>query len=99
MIWAWRIRRHLATAPGLVGHALALELSGPALWTVSVWSSRTQLVAFDRGDLHQYAKAALRPRLRPGTFAVWSCPASELPVGWTEVRRRIALAQPDRNNP
>jgi hypothetical protein len=98
VIWAWRIRRHLAGTPGLVGHALALEMSGQALWTVSAWSSRTQLLAFDRGDIHQNAKAALRPRLRPATFAVWSCPASDLPLLWPEIRRRIAAAEPDPAN-
>ena len=90
LIWAWRIRRHLATAPGVVGHALALEMAGPALWTVSAWTSRTHLSTFDRSDLHQAAIAALRPRLHPVTLAVWSCAASELPALWPDVRRRIA---------
>ena len=90
VIWAWRIRRHLATTPGVVGHALALEAAGPALWTVSAWSSRTHLSAFDRSDLHQAAIDVLRPRMHPATLAVWSCAASELPAQWCDVRRRIA---------
>ena len=97
VIWAWRIRRHLADTPGVVGHALALEMAGPALWTVSAWNSRTHLTAFARSDLHQGAMAALRPKLRPATLAVWSCPASELPARWPDVRRRIA-AGTDRTN-
>jgi len=53
--------------------------------------------AFARSDLHQGAMAALRPKLRPATLAVWSCPASELPARWPDVRRRIA-AGTDRTN-
>jgi hypothetical protein len=90
LVWAQRIRRHLAATAGVVGHSLALEMAGPALWTVSAWSSRTHLNAFHRSDLHQAAIAVLQPKLHPLTLAVWSCTASELPAQWPDVRRRIA---------
>ena len=38
--------------------------------------------------------ASLRARLRPATFAVWNCPAAQLPVPWPEVRRRIIAVAP-----
>jgi hypothetical protein len=56
---------------------------------VSAWTSRTELTAFEHNEAHQAAKIDLRARLRPATFAVWNCPAAQLPVPWPEVRRRI----------
>lgn len=94
--WAWRIRRHLAATPGLAGHATAVDISRPALWTVSAWTSRTDLGRFDGGELHRAAKSALRPRLWPATFVVWTCDPTDLPVAWSEVRRRIAAASQHR---
>jgi hypothetical protein len=89
LAWTWRLRRALRDAPGLAGYALAMSISGSALWTVSAWTSRTALTAFEHSDPHQVAKIDLQARLRPATFAVWSCPAEQLPVPWPEVRRRI----------
>ena len=87
--WAWRVRRALRDAPGLAGYAFAFQICGSALWTVSAWQSRTELTGFEHSGAHRGATMALRPRLRPATFAVWSCQATELPVEWPEVRRRI----------
>jgi len=89
MASTWRLRRALRDAPGLAGYAFAFQISGSALWTVSAWTSRTDLTAFEHSDPHQAAKVDLRPRLRPATFAVWNCPAAQLPVPWPEIRRRI----------
>jgi hypothetical protein len=89
LVWTWRLRRALRDAPGLTGCAVACQISGSALWTVSAWTSRTALTAFEHNGVHQAAKVDLRARLRPATFAVWSCPAAQLPVPWPEIRRRI----------
>ncbi len=89
LAWTWRLRRALRDAPGLAGYAFAFQISGSALWTVSAWTSRTDLTAFEHSDPHRAAKIDLQARLRPATFAVWSCPAAQLPVPWPEVRRRI----------
>ena len=88
-----RTRRDLAIAPGLALHAAAVDLSAPALLTVSAWTNRADLVRFEHSRAHQAAKSALRPRLWPATFAVWTCRCSDLPVTWAEVRRRIAVAR------
>jgi len=69
---------------------------------VSAWTSRTELTAFEHNEAHQAAKIDLRAWLRPATFAVWNCPAAQLPVPWPEVRRRIiavAPAAPGRRDP
>jgi hypothetical protein len=89
LAWTWRLRRALRDAPGLAGYALAFQISGLALWTVSAWTSRTDITAFEHSDPHHAAKTHLRERLRPATFAVWNCPAAQLPVPWPEIRRRI----------
>jgi hypothetical protein len=89
LVWTWRLRRALRNAPGLAGYAFAMPISGSALWTVSAWTSRTALTAFQHNEAHQAAKIDLQARLRPATFAVWSCPAAQLPVPWPEIRRRI----------
>lgn len=88
----WRARRALAIAPGLAGYRLGTELRRPALWTVSAWSNRAAIVRFDHSEMHRRAKRELGPVLLPPTFVVWNCPVSELPVTWTEVRRRVAGA-------
>jgi hypothetical protein len=100
--WTWRLRRALRDAPGLAGYAFAFQICGSALWTVSAWTSRTELTAFERSDAHREAKTNLRARLLPATLAVWSCSAAQLPVHWREVRRRItavAPAAPGRRDP
>jgi hypothetical protein len=89
LVWTWRLRRALRDAKGLAGYAFAFQTSGSALWTVSAWTSRTALTAFEHNEAHQAAKVDLHARLRPATFAVWNCPAAQLPVPWAEIRRRI----------
>ncbi|MDQ1690391.1 MAG: hypothetical protein QOD87_499 [Pseudonocardiales bacterium] len=92
LTWTWRLHGELSTTPGVAGHAAALELTDLALWTVSAWTSRTDLTRFDRSDLHQTARSVLRPQLWPATFAVWTCAHAALPVSWAEVRARIESA-------
>jgi len=87
-----KIRRQLATAEGLVGYALDAHPLGKTFWTVSAWESREALEAFSRADPHRSSVAAIRPRMRPTTFVFWTAPASELPIAWSEVRRRVAEA-------
>jgi hypothetical protein len=91
LTWVRRTRRQLDRAPGLVGRAVAIDLS-PALWIVSAWTDRNDLLRFEGSAAHLAAQTALRPRLLPATFAVWTCPTAGLPITWAEVRRRIAVA-------
>jgi hypothetical protein len=83
------IRRQLAHTPGLAGYGLNADLRGKTFWTVSAWTRRTDLGRFDRTDPHKSAKDAIRPAMLPSTFVVWTCRASDLPIAWDEVARRI----------
>ncbi|HEV2885494.1 MAG TPA: hypothetical protein VGX49_01165, partial [Jatrophihabitans sp.] len=73
----WRIERALVTAEGLAGHRAGVDLAELSVWTVSVWASRGQLTRFERGEIHRRVEAALRPRLLPARFAVWTCQAAD----------------------
>ena len=84
------IRSQLAQADGLIGYALDAHLVKRTFWTVSAWESQDALDAFSRADPHRSRVGVIRPRMRPTTFTFWTAPGSDLPVGWTEVRRRIA---------
>lgn len=90
--WALRIRRRLVRFPGLVGHAFGADPRDGTLWIVSAWADRAELARFDRTGPHHEAKRRLRPALLTSTLAVWRCRPDELPVPWSEVRRRIAQA-------
>lgn len=84
------IRAQLAQTDGLIGYALDAQLTRKTFWTVSAWDSQDALDAFSRADPHRSRVAAIRPRMRPTTFTFWTAPGTDLPVSWTEVRRRIA---------
>jgi heme-degrading monooxygenase HmoA len=89
-----RIRRQLARTPGLIGYTLDAKLTRRAFWTVSAWRSREDLGAFAAADPHRHDVGNIRPHMEPTTFVFWTTTAADLPIGWEEVRRRIA-APPD----
>jgi hypothetical protein len=39
---------------------------------------------------------AIRPAMGRTTFVTWTCHATDLPIRWDEVRRRIDQTQGDR---
>jgi heme-degrading monooxygenase HmoA len=88
-------RRGLAGAPGLIGYSLAVEIAGTTVWTVSAWTCRAALAAFDRTPAHRSAKSELREQMLPSTLVVWTCPVEELPVSWTDARCRVTSAGRD----
>jgi hypothetical protein len=90
--WMLRVKRQLRAADGLLGYAFGVELSAPAVWTLSAWTRRGCLARFEGGGAHRAAKHALRGALLPSTFLVWDCPAVQLPPDWAEVRRRATAA-------
>lgn len=94
--WTVRIRRQLASSPGLVGYALDAHLVRKELWTVSAWTGRPELRRFDRADPHHAAVEDVRPAMAPTTFVTWTTTAGELPVAWDEVRRRVGEARDRR---
>jgi hypothetical protein len=90
------IRAQLLQADGLIGYALNAHLTRKTFWTVSAWDSQDALDAFSRADPHRSRVSAIRPRMRPTTFTFWTAPGADLPVSWTEVRRRIADTERER---
>jgi quinol monooxygenase YgiN len=88
-----QIHSQLARTEGLVGYALDAHPLAKTFWTVSAWHSRDALEAFSRTDPHSARVGAIRPHMRPTTFVFWTCRGSELPISWTEVRRRIEEAK------
>ena len=92
--WTLRIRRQLAKSPGLVGYALDAHLLRRTFWTVSAWADPAELGRFARGDPHAEAVRAIHPSMGRPTFVRWTCTAAELPVPWSEVRRRAAEVRP-----
>jgi hypothetical protein len=84
-----RIRRQLARTPGLVGYSLNAQLLRKTFWTVSAWANREALDEFARTDPHRHELGKIRPAMLRSTFVFWTARASELPIGWDEVRRRI----------
>jgi hypothetical protein len=86
------IRGQLAQASGLVGYSLDAHLAQKTFWTVSAWDSQDALDAFSRADPHRSRVGVIRPRMRPTTFTFWTVGGADLPISWTEARRRIAAA-------
>lgn len=86
-----RIRRQLAAAPGVVGYALDAKLFAKTFWTVSAWRSREQLEAFAATDPHRGDVGRIRSHMEPTTFVFWTATASDLPIPWDDVRRRIEV--------
>ena len=89
-----RIAAALPTA-GLLG--VMLERTGRHLRVVSAWSRRTDMAAFERGELHRNAKDALREHVLPPTVAVWTEHLAALPPDWHEVQRRLDAARARRH--
>jgi hypothetical protein len=61
---ASRMLRVLRSTDGLLGHALAVQLAPPALWTVSAWADRRALAQVKHSPAHRAAKSRLSNRLR-----------------------------------
>jgi hypothetical protein len=92
------IRRQLAGTEGLIGYALDAKLLRKTFWTVSAWTDRDKLAAFNKADPHHGSVAAIRPAMGRTTFVTWMCDATDLPIRWDEVRRRINQAESKRGH-
>lgn len=93
LVWTRRVRRSLSTAPGLLGYRFGYDVRASALWMMSAWSTRTELIHFERRTVHLSAMADLRPFLRPSTFVVWTTDNADEPFGWDDARRRIRAVE------
>lgn len=88
------IRRQLRTASGLLGYSLDADLVRGEFRTLSAWVDRESLDAFAQTDPHRSKVARIRPRMRPTKFVFWEARGDQLPISWSEARRRLE-ADPD----
>jgi len=91
------IRRQLRGTDGLVGFALDAELLRKTFWTVSAWTDRAALAAFNHADPHHSRVIKIRPAMDATTFVTWTSTGADLPIGWDEVHRRISQANIERH--
>ena len=85
-----RIRRHLRTAPGLVGYALLADLRRATFWTVSVWEDEPSLRAFAGAAPHRTVTRRVPARMGTSAFGSFEVHGADVPVAWRDVMSRLA---------
>ena len=85
-----RIRRQLATSPGLVGYGLLAELRRKTFWTVSVWEDDASLRAFAGAEPHRSIMRRMPARMGASAFHPFEITAADLPLRWSDVKARLA---------
>ncbi|MEU3945968.1 DUF3291 domain-containing protein [Streptomyces sp. NPDC029526] len=83
-VW-WQVSR----APGAYGATLRAEPFRRTFWTLSAWESPKALSAFARTGPHEPTARGLARHMRDAKFVSWTAQSDDLPVDWTEVRRRL----------
>nr|WP_202437450.1 DUF3291 domain-containing protein [Streptomyces sp. SID5910] len=81
--------RQVRGAPGAYGASLKAEPLKRTFWTLSAWESPEALKAFARSGTHAPTSRGLAAQMRDAKFAAWSASSDDLPVSWTDVRRRL----------
>ncbi|MEV5569281.1 DUF3291 domain-containing protein [Spirillospora sp. NPDC052269] len=82
--------RQARRSRGAWGLSLRAEPLSRTFWTLSAWSGRDALNAYAAAEPHKSTMRAKRNVMRDSTFVFWNVPASDLPITWEEVERRIA---------
>ncbi|WP_236244497.1 DUF3291 domain-containing protein [Streptomyces sp. CC210A] len=83
---AWR---QVKRAPGAYGASLVAQPFRRTFLTLSAWRDRDALYAYARAEPHRGIMRDLRPAMRASTFTFWEATAEDLPVAWSEARRRL----------
>ena len=86
------IRSQLSASVGLIGYTLDAHLWHKTFWTLSAWDSRAALDRFSSSSPHRALVEGIRPHMLPTTFVFWTVRGTEIPVSWSEARRRVAAA-------
>ncbi|WP_133913134.1 DUF3291 domain-containing protein [Streptomyces sp. NBC_00582] len=84
---AWR---QVSGAPGAYGASLIAEPLKRTFWTLSAWEDKAALHAYAGAEPHKSIMNGLRPTMKGSVFTFWRVPASDLPLDWTDARRRLA---------
>ena len=84
---AWK---QVTGAPGAYGASLIAEPLKRTFWTLSAWEDKDALYRYARTEPHKSVMTGLRPTMKGSVFTFWQIPAAQLPVDWTDARRRLA---------
>jgi heme-degrading monooxygenase HmoA len=84
-----KVRRPLASSPGLVGYSLLAELRAKTFWTVSVWDDEASLRAFAGADPHIAIMRRQPARMGQSAFRTFEVAGRELPLTWPATKDRL----------
>ncbi|KUN81213.1 DUF3291 domain-containing protein [Streptomyces griseoruber] len=84
---AWK---QVSGAPGAYGASLIAEPLKRTFWTLSAWEDEAALHTYAKTEPHKSIMKGLRPTMKDSVFTFWQVPAAELPIDWTDARRRLA---------
>ncbi|MGW2725027.1 DUF3291 domain-containing protein [Streptomyces sp. NPDC001492] len=87
---AWR---QVSKAPGAYGASLIAEPFRRTFWTLSAWQDKEALYTYAKTEPHRSIMTGLRPTMKDSVFTFWQVPAADLPIDWTDARRRLAEQQ------
>ncbi|MEV1067401.1 DUF3291 domain-containing protein [Streptomyces sp. NPDC050263] len=90
---AWK---QVRAAPGAYGASLIAQPLKRTFWTLSAWEDKDALYTYARTEPHKSIMNGLRPTMKTSVFTFWQVPAADLPVDWTDARRRLAEQEHDR---
>ncbi|MGD1212080.1 MAG: DUF3291 domain-containing protein [Candidatus Acidiferrales bacterium] len=82
-------QKQLSKAKGLIGYSLLAELLSKRFWTLSVWEDQQSLMDFVREIPHSEIMQALAPHMDKTQFAQWKVSASDIPLKWSDARKRM----------
>ncbi|MCZ0990470.1 DUF3291 domain-containing protein [Streptomyces diastatochromogenes] len=84
---AWR---QVSGAPGAYGASLIAEPFSRTFWTLSAWQDKDALYTYARTEPHKSIMTGLRPTMKQSVFTFWQVPAADLPIDWSDAKRRLA---------
>ncbi|MFI6035785.1 DUF3291 domain-containing protein [Streptomyces sp. NPDC051315] len=84
---AWK---QVTGAPGAYGASLIAQPLKRTFWTVSAWQDREALYRYAKAEPHRSIMNGLRSTTKESAFTFWQAPAADLPIDWTDARRRLA---------
>ncbi|MET8452344.1 DUF3291 domain-containing protein [Streptomyces sp. NPDC005209] len=84
---AWR---QVTGAPGAFGASLIADPLKRTFWTLSAWEDKDALYTYARTEPHKSIMTGLRSTMKQSVFTFWQVPASDLPIDWSDAKRRLA---------
>ncbi|MFE1314633.1 hypothetical protein [Streptomyces sp. NPDC058755] len=87
LLSAWR---QVSGAPGAYGASLIAEPFKRTFWTLSAWQDKDALYTYARTEPHKSVMTGLRPTVKQSVFTFWEVPAADLPIDWSDAKRRLA---------